>query len=114
MEHPESWDDETLQDAIAVLRHVARWQLTPDRWAHVDQAVARLGTALTDGDAAGIREAVIDLELSGPTRALRIGSAVIVGIPEPVLDRRTTLVHALEQRRLQGRTGVAGDRGQAR
>jgi hypothetical protein len=55
----------------------------------------RLAGALGAGDTAGFRAAVADLELSGPVRALRIGAADTDGIPEPVLDRRNTMLHRL-------------------
>ena len=90
-------DRETVDDALDVLQDIVLWELTPARWQQVEQIIERIGVALSTGDTGGLRSAVADLELSGPTRALRIGSTTIQGIAEPVLERRNSLVHALEK-----------------
>jgi hypothetical protein len=95
MDLPPAWDDETAQDAVDVLRDLVLWEMTAQRWEHVAEILRRIDTALTAGDADELREAVAELELSGPVRILRIGSKTVTGIPQPVLDRRNTLVHAL-------------------
>jgi hypothetical protein len=88
-------DDETVADALDVLEDLAEWQLAAPRWERVHGILDRLAGALGAGDTAGVRAAVADLELSGPVRALRIGTADTDGIPEPVLDRRNTMLHQL-------------------
>ncbi|WP_305785579.1 CATRA system-associated protein [Symbioplanes lichenis] len=97
----DGWDAETVGDALDVLQDLVLWQLVPDRWSQVDRLLGRIAAAFAAGDADEVRAAVAYLELSGPVRALRIGTAGVDGIPEPVLERRNTLVHALvrEQRR---------------
>ena len=99
MKHRDNWDTETVDDALDVLQDLVLWELVPERWELVDRLLGRIGAAFVAGDADELREAVADLELSGPVRALRIGGTTVQGIPEPVLDRRNTLVHTLSQQR---------------
>jgi hypothetical protein len=97
MENPEGLDRETVDDALDVLQDIVLWELTAPRWEQVGQILDRLGAAIAVADREGLRAAVADLELSGPTRALRIGGTGTRGIPEPVFDRRNNLVHSLGQ-----------------
>lgn len=97
MANREGLDRETVDDALDVLQDIVLWELTGPRWQQVEQILERIGTALAVGDPAALRDAVADLELSGPTRTLRIGGTGTRGIPEPVFDRRNTLVHSLGQ-----------------
>ena len=99
MGHPDDWDAESVGDALDVLRDLLWWELVPARWERVDRLLVRIAAAFAAGDATELREAVADLELSGPVKAIRIGSTAVAGIPEPVLDRRNTLVHTLSQQR---------------
>lgn len=89
------WDDETVQDAIDVLQDLVLWELTAQRWEHAARILDRIAAALSARDVEELRDAVAELELSGPVRLSRIGSALKTGIPQPVFDRRNTLVHAL-------------------
>jgi hypothetical protein len=95
MDRPEDWDAETVEEALVVLQDLVEWELGPQRWEQVGQILERITAALAAQDADDLREAVADLQLSSPSRALRIGSANTGGIPEPVLDRRNTLVYRL-------------------
>jgi hypothetical protein len=110
MDRPEDWDAETVDDALDVLQDLVLWELAPQRWEQVGEILERITAALAARDADDLREAVADLELSGPVRALRIGSASTGGIPEPVFDRRNTLVHSLsnEQSRRSATTPEGG------
>ncbi|MFF0659276.1 CATRA system-associated protein [Micromonospora tulbaghiae] len=119
MDHAESWDAETISDALDLLQDMVLWDLVPERWEHIGLLLSRLEVALATGEADEARDVVVQLELSGPVRANRIGSAEKSGIPEPILERRNTLVHSLTgERDLQSRdqqdtsrTGVGrGDR----
>ncbi|GID27878.1 CATRA system-associated protein [Paractinoplanes brasiliensis] len=96
------WDDETVQDAVAVLRDVAEWHHTPQKWAQVELAMGALDDAVGTGDAEAVRAAVGEINRLGPKRILRIGSTTATGIPAPVLDRRDTLVHRLTHSRDEG------------
>jgi len=98
MNGPTGWDAETIDDALEKLQDLVLWQLAPQRWDQVDRILGRMAAAMAAGDEDEMREAVADLELSGPTRILRIGSASEDGIPEPVLERRNTLVYSLVPR----------------
>src|SRR5262245_22139687 len=95
MDSVPGWDSETVNDALGVLGDLPLWQLSPPRWAQVGQTLDQLATAYLTGDVYGFRDAVADLELSGPVRALRIGSTQATGIPEPVLERRNSMVYEL-------------------
>jgi len=101
MDRPDGWDDETVDDALDVLQDLVLWELVPERWDQVDRLLTRIGEAFAAADADEFRAAVADLELSGPVRALRIGGTNVIGIQEPVLERRNTLVHTLNQQRRQ-------------
>jgi hypothetical protein len=95
----EDWDDEIVGDALDVLQDLVLWQLVPERWAQVGGILDRIISALATRDVEELHDAVADLELNGPVRALRIGSTGETGIPEPILERRNTLVHALTDER---------------
>ncbi|MFF5295257.1 CATRA system-associated protein [Paractinoplanes globisporus] len=99
MEPSESWDAETVQDAVNALQDIVLWTLTPQRWEHVAALLERIDTAYATRDAGELRNAVAELELSGPVRIMRIGSTTATGVPQPVLDRRNTLVHSLTSER---------------
>lgn len=111
MDSSERWDAETVGDALDVLQDLVLWELAPERWAQVDQLVARIGVAFAAGDDDELREAVAALELSGPVRATRIGANQVSGIPEPVLDRRNTLVHELGREQSKPPTTTEAGRG---
>ncbi|GIM66958.1 CATRA system-associated protein [Actinoplanes auranticolor] len=102
MRPPQDWDTETVGDALDVVQDLAFWELPPEGWEGVGAILDRIGSALATRDLESLAEAVADLELSAPSRALRIGSRVERGIPEPVLERRNTLVHALTQEHSAG------------
>jgi hypothetical protein len=88
-------DDETVTEATDVLGELAEWQLPAPHWERVQVLLGRLTRAWQRADPGGFRAAVADLESCRPGRALRIGSAGTDGVPEPVLDRRNTLLHKL-------------------
>jgi hypothetical protein len=90
---------ETVQDAIDVLQDLVLWEMTAPRWEHVAEILARIEAAFVHGDADELREAVAELENSEPVRILPIGSKTVTGIPQPVLDRRNSLVHTLTAKR---------------
>ncbi|MBB5829046.1 CATRA system-associated protein [Micromonospora carbonacea] len=117
MERSEGWDAETIGDALDLLQDMVLWELVPERWEHIEILLSRLEVALATGEADEVRDVVVELELSGPVRAHRIGSAEKGGMPEPVLDRRNTLVHSLtgdphrQSREQQDTPPTRGDRG---
>ncbi len=108
MDLPESWEDEAVQDAVDVLQDLVLWEMAPQRWDRVAEILERIAVASVTLDAGALREAVLELELSGPVRINRIGSKTVTGIPQPVLERRNTLVHALTS---QGRNAPENDHG---
>lgn len=99
MNRSAGWDAETVADALAVMDELTLWKLPPDRWQQVDELLAAVTAAFAAGDPAELRDTVEHLAAYGSYRALRIGSSMPDGIPEPVLDRRNTLVHILVQER---------------
>ncbi|WP_238009095.1 CATRA system-associated protein [Dactylosporangium sp. AC04546] len=102
-------DAETVEDLLDVLQDVVLWRLTEHRWMLVQQALDDVAVALAATDPADLRDALVSLQLSGPVRALRIGSVDTVGVPDPVLDRQNTLVHALVELRGPRSRGPAAD-----
>lgn len=115
MERLGDLDAETVEDALDVVQDLVLWELTPQRWGRVQEILANIAAALTARDAVALREAVAELELSGPVRALRIGSKEVIGVPEPVVGQQYPLEHALVVERSRqaaaGRTpgGIRGD-----
>jgi hypothetical protein len=102
MRPPQDWDTETVGDALDVVQDLELWKLPPDGWERVTAILDRVAAALATRDLDSLADAVADLELSAPDRVLRIGSRVERGIPEPVLERRNTLVHALTREHRAG------------
>jgi hypothetical protein len=88
-------DLETIEDALDVLRDLVLWDMSPERWDHVAGILQRLTVALSRHDVDELRASVAELELSGPVKASRIGSATTASAPEPVVERQVMLVHAL-------------------
>jgi hypothetical protein len=95
MERQHGWDDELVRDAIVVLQDMVLWQMAPPRWTKIAGKLDRLDAALAAGDPVVLRQAVTDLQISGPVRITRIGTKTVTGVPKPVLDLRNTLVHKL-------------------
>lgn len=100
MRPPQDIDAGTVGDALDVVHDLALWELGPESWQQIEVLLGRVATALARYDAEGLADAVDGLEDHRPPRITRIGSTGRRGIPEPVLERRNTLVHALirEQR----------------
>jgi hypothetical protein len=109
MDRPVEWGAESFDDVLDVLHDIVLWELTPPRWAQVEQLLVRIAAAHAAGDAAELRVAAAELERIGPARALRIGSTTIAGIPEPVLERRHTLVRVLTGEQPPERPAGSGD-----
>ena len=102
MRPPQDWDTETVGDALDVARDLVLWELGSEQWERVGVILDRIGAALATGDPGGFSDALVELELSAPGRIVRIGSRAGRGIPEPVLERRNTLVHALTREHRAG------------
>lgn len=83
-DHPLVLDDELRADALDVLRDAESWVLPEERWSAVSGAVAVMAAAAHDGDADAFREAVYDLELAGPVRAVGADEVPIVSASEQV------------------------------
>ncbi|TQS43153.1 CATRA system-associated protein [Cryptosporangium phraense] len=91
----EQVDEETIDDALDVLEYLSEWRLAPQRWESVQAILDRMDIALRTADGPALRRAVAELELSGPVRANRIGTAEIITAPSRIVDRQNTLVHVL-------------------
>lgn len=92
---PAGWDADTIADALDVLAAVPAWELSPQRWDRVRLILDRMAAVITGGDAQDLRDAVAELQLSGPRRIRRVGSDVRTGVPDQVVQRVDKLVHAL-------------------
>ncbi|MEV0168103.1 CATRA system-associated protein [Nonomuraea fuscirosea] len=88
-------DAEATADALDVLEDLPEWELVPARWERVRDILDSLEAALRTRDPEAAREAIADLELSGPVRVTRIGTKPTVPEPEEVRDRRNRLVFSL-------------------
>jgi hypothetical protein len=66
-----------LAEVRAVLRAALAWNLSPARWAEVDEALAGLAAALASGDHAALRSQVTTLELLGPVRQVSRSAATL-------------------------------------
>ncbi|MGW4461827.1 CATRA system-associated protein [Micromonospora sp. NPDC004704] len=106
MDRFEPVDAETVEDALDVLRDLVLWELTPERWARLQEILERVDEALTAGDGDSLREAITDLELNGPERIIWVGSAAVTGIQPKTLERQNELVHRLVDERSRQRTGA--------
>lgn len=91
------WDAVTVADALDALAKVPAWQLSSPRWDQVGVILDRMTAALAAGDAPAVRDAVIDLELSGPLRIEPVGARPRTGMPDQVVERRDKLVHTLSK-----------------
>ncbi|MFI9568782.1 CATRA system-associated protein [Streptomyces rishiriensis] len=105
-------DGETRDDAVDVLDDLLQWQLTAERWEHVEALVRSLDQALAARDADALRAATAELELAGPVRITRIGTKALIPVPEKTRDRANRLVHTLGGRPQEPRPdGPADDTG---
>ncbi|MGW0239872.1 CATRA system-associated protein [Micromonospora chalcea] len=84
-----------LDDLRDVLDDMDEWRLDPTAWAHVDTLLGRVEAALSAGKAVAIREAVADLELSGPTRAKSADSGATGRQPPKTRDKLASLKDTL-------------------
>jgi hypothetical protein len=89
-------EDDIRNDALDVLREAVLWRLAGDRWSAVDRALDALAAALAANEADAFRDGVHDLELAGPTRAVRIEDTSVLPAPVSVRVRINELVHTLE------------------
>jgi hypothetical protein len=64
-----------VEDALATVRLVPRWQLPADQWPGVLDALAGLEAALASGRSGAVRKALLLLEARGPHRLAAITSA---------------------------------------
>ena len=87
--------DEIVLDALDALDYMAEWEMTTELWGQVAEVLRRIEKAFADNDRRALREAVVDLELCNPSRVVPIGAKPPTGIPQPLLERRNTLVHRL-------------------
>jgi hypothetical protein len=88
-------NDNQAREAVAVLRQVADWELAPARWDRVSGLLDAVQAALDSGDAEALAAAVIDLEMAGPVRIVRIGSGQPSAPPPPIRERLGLLIHSL-------------------
>lgn len=84
------------KDAVDVLRDALVWRLTEGHWVAVGRAVDSLATALAAKDAEAFREAVYDLELAGPVRAVSAQTPPTDLAPVVVRERINELIHTLD------------------
>jgi hypothetical protein len=88
-------NDGQAQETVDVLRQVADWELAPPRWERVSVLLDAVQAALSSGDAEALAAALIDLEMAGPVRIVRIGSAQPSAPPPKIRERVNQLIHSL-------------------
>ena len=81
--------------ALQLLDEVRRWRLTAPRWNGVAEVIEELAGALAAADGAAASQAIADLELVGPTRAIPLGTPPVLPAPALVLERTAELIHSL-------------------
>jgi hypothetical protein len=85
----------TTLEVIQILREARSWELAPARWVLVDELLTTLEVALSSGDMEALAAATADLELAGPVRIVRMGSAQPEPASAPLQDRVNELIHSL-------------------
>lgn len=97
MQTPENQlsEAEIRHEAATVLENVLRWELAQTRWDRLAETVDIAVTAEAAGDLNALRQATIQLELSGPVRVIRIGSPSTMPPPRPLRERVADLIHSL-------------------
>ncbi|WP_214404711.1 CATRA system-associated protein [Pseudonocardia lacus] len=88
-------DDELREDALELFADLLQWRLAPARWDQVASRLTAIETALADNDVPALREAIADLELTGPVRATRIGHDSEDDAPQQTKDRVNNLQHKI-------------------
>jgi hypothetical protein len=88
-------DDRQARETVAVLQQVANWELAASRWDRVSGVLDAMQAALGSEDAEALAAAVIDLELAGPVRIVRIGSKQPSAPPPLIRERVNELIHGL-------------------
>ncbi|WP_066366960.1 CATRA system-associated protein [Herbidospora mongoliensis] len=81
--------------ALAILRQIPDWELTPARWEIVAELLEVADVAVAAGDLDGLDATTVQLELVGPVRMTRLGATPSEPPPPPVRDRLNILVHRL-------------------
>ncbi|MDG4765907.1 hypothetical protein O7632_17635 [Solwaraspora sp. WMMD406] len=81
-------------EAVLLLRDVYRWQHADAQWAEVDDLLATLDRAFVVGDAAGFRQALVDVEFV-QDRVSPVTGRPRTAPPPRTRDRLNQLVHAL-------------------
>jgi hypothetical protein len=81
---------------LNVLTDIHDWRLSPARWKLVGDILWEIHSALGSGDEAQLESALVDLELAGPVRIVRIGAAVErIAAPPDIRERINRLQHSI-------------------
>jgi hypothetical protein len=88
--------DLVIDEAIDVLRDALKWVKTPAQWTTVDTIIDAMTDAVRRRDLVALRQATIDLEISGPTRLIPKDPPVDTGA-KPALQRINHLIDDLDQ-----------------
>jgi hypothetical protein len=82
-------------DASQILQQAVGWRLSTARWALVSELITALDAAQSSGDIEALTAAATELELVGPVRIVRMGSAEQTPPPASLRERANSLVHRL-------------------
>jgi hypothetical protein len=94
------------REAIQILGEAKDWQLASTRWVLVSDLLTAFEAALSSGDVEALVAATVELELAGPVRIVRMGSAKPEPASAPLQDRVNELIHSLLRLESQGEGSV--------
>ncbi len=92
------YDSDWLESVVMLLGEMQTWRMTEHQWDRVAAIVREIGIAVDSGQDLAAERAVIELELAGPFRAVRAGSARSAAPPGPLRERAAELIHTLQAR----------------
>jgi len=83
-------------EARALLRRTLKWEFPEGRWARIDDALARMESALDDGSLQTFEDTVATVELLAPARvSTELGDQPVVPAPAHVRERVNKLIEQL-------------------
>lgn len=86
------------ESAVVLLGEMQTWRMAEHQWDRVARIVQEIEIAVSSGQDLAAERSVIELELAGPFRAVRAGSARGVPMPGPLRERSAELIHTLQAR----------------
>jgi hypothetical protein len=95
-------DGDWLESAVTLLGEMEAWYLAANQWEHASEILRHIEVAVASGEDAAAERAFDDLEIAGPFRAVRAGSAAGIPMPDALRERAAELIHTLQARSTAG------------